>query len=57
MLCRHHHRLKHERNLTLRPIGHGAYESGAYEWRAPNGQRWRVPADDTGLLTGDEHPL
>jgi hypothetical protein len=51
MLCRHHHRLKHERNLTLRPIGHGAYE-----WRAPNGQHWRVPADETGLLTDDDHP-
>jgi hypothetical protein len=49
ILCRRHHRLKHEKNLTLHPLG-----NGAYEWRAPNGQRWQVSADETGLLTADD---
>jgi hypothetical protein len=50
-LSRGHHRLKHEKNLTLHHLGDGAYER-----RAPNGQRWHVPADPTGLLTGDDPP-
>ena len=29
-LCRHHHRLKHDKNLILRHLGHGAYQ-----WQAP----------------------
>jgi hypothetical protein len=39
-LCRHHHRLKHAKNLTLQHLGHGNYQ-----WQAPNGRRWTVPAD------------
>jgi hypothetical protein len=50
-LCRRHHRLKHAKNLTLKHLGHGAYE-----WRAPNGQTWHVPADEPGLLTADDDP-
>jgi hypothetical protein len=47
MLCRRHHRLKHEKNLALRHLGHGAYE-----WRAPNGRTWQVPPDEL-LIDGD----
>jgi hypothetical protein len=50
-LCRHDHRLKHEKNLTLTPLGHGAYQ-----WRAPNGRTWYVPADPIGLFTTDDPP-
>jgi hypothetical protein len=50
-LCRHDHRLKHEKNLTLTPIG-----DGAYRWRAPNGRTWDVPADPIGLLSTDDSP-
>src|SRR5262249_40063136 len=49
VLCGHHNRLKHAKNLTLRHLG-----NGAYEWRAPNGRRYTVPADHTALLTVDE---
>jgi hypothetical protein len=50
-LCRRHHRLKHEKNLTLHHRG-----DGAYEWHAPNGETWHVPADEPGLLTADDPP-
>jgi hypothetical protein len=47
-LCRHHHRLKHDKNLRLRPL-----DAGAYRWHAPNGEHWDVPADRDHLLTDD----
>jgi hypothetical protein len=52
-LCRHHHRLKHAKNLRLR-----ALDAGAYRWRAPNGEHWDVPAHHDHLLTADDdYPL
>jgi hypothetical protein len=50
LLCVNH-RLKHEKHLTLHHCG-----NGAYEWRAPNGERWHVPADESALLTADDNP-
>jgi hypothetical protein len=39
-LCRHHHRLKHHKNLHLRH-----HNDGSYQWKAPNGETWHVPAE------------
>ena len=39
-LCRHHHRLKHEKHLRLR-----ALDAGAYRWHAPSGEFWDVPPE------------
>jgi uncharacterized protein DUF222 len=38
--CRHHHRLKHERNFRIHTIG-----SGGFFWEAPDGRLYYVPAD------------
>ena len=50
-LCRHHHRLKHEKHLSLQ-----ALDVGAYRWHAPNGQHWDVPTDHDHLLADDDYP-
>jgi hypothetical protein len=39
-LCRHHHRLKHDKNLRLR-----RRPDGSHQWQAPNGQTWDVLPD------------
>ncbi len=53
MLCRHHHRLKHHKRVSIE-----WHVDGARTWHAPNGRRYHVPADDTlaWLAIDDEWP-
>lgn len=48
-LCRHHHRLKHAKDLDLNHHG-----NGAYTWTTPAGRTYHVPANTTHLLTVDQ---
>jgi hypothetical protein len=43
--CRHHHRLKHERQFEVHPIG-----PAGFMWQAPDGRLYFVPGD--GLIVG-----
>jgi hypothetical protein len=53
-LCRHHHRLKHEKHLTLHHRVDHDTGHRTYHWQAPNGRQWNVPTDHTALLTDEE---
>jgi Domain of unknown function (DUF222) len=44
-LCRHHHRLKHEKGFTIHGFG-----PAAFMWEAPDGRLYLVPGDGNILL-------
>jgi len=48
VLCRHHHRLRHERGFVVHQIS-----SGTYMWEAPNGRMYVVLPDGNLLLTAE----
>ncbi len=48
-LCRHHHRLKHEKGFTIHPIG-----PAGYMWEAPDGRLYLVAGDGNILLVDDD---
>jgi hypothetical protein len=50
-LCRHHHRLKHEKGFTIHGIG-----PAAFMWQAPDGRLYFVPGDGNLLLVEDDPP-
>jgi hypothetical protein len=54
-LCRHHHRLRHERGFILHPL-----VGGGYVWEAPNGKLYLVLPNGNIMLTNenfDAHPM
>jgi hypothetical protein len=48
-LCRHHHRLRHERGYVVHQMS-----AGCYLWDAPNKRRYLVLPDGTLLLADDD---
>jgi hypothetical protein len=48
VLCRHHHRLRHEKGFVVHQIS-----AGTYMWEAPNGKLYLVLPDGNLLLTAE----